>query len=140
MAGYAPATLEKARRLRRETTDAQRRLWSGLRNDQLGARFRRQQPIGPFVVDFFCAARRLVIEVDGGQHGLDDRDEARTAWLAQNGYVVLRLWNHDVLNNLQGSLETIGAALKTPHPPTAARRAPPSPSRGEGLMDGATLG
>ncbi|MCW2364955.1 very-short-patch-repair endonuclease [Sphingobium sp. B7D2B] len=123
--------------MRRDLTDAERLLWKALRRGQLGLKFRRQQPIGPFIADFVCPERRLILEVDGGQHAESPSDAARTAWLNERGYIVLRFWNHDIQTNLQGTLEAISAALKTPHPPTAARRAPPSPSRGEGIMDGA---
>jgi len=140
MTGYTTSTLKKAKHLRREMTEAEKRLWSRLRNAQLGVKFRRQQPIGPFIADFLCAERRLIVEVDGGQHLAKTSDDKRTAWLNQRGYLVIRLWNHDVLNNLQGVLETISATLKTPHPPIAPQWAPPSPSGGEGTLDGASLG
>ncbi|MBU0555221.1 MAG: DUF559 domain-containing protein [Alphaproteobacteria bacterium] len=123
--------------MRRDLTDAERLLWNALRSGQMSVKFRRQQPIGPFIADFVCLERRLIIEVDGGQHAESASDAARTAWLGDHGYTVLRFWNHDIQSNLQGTLEAISAALKTPHPPTASRRAPPSPSRGEGIMDGA---
>src|SRR5271154_6471755 len=94
----------RARALRQAPTEAETRLWSRLRNRQLdGFRFRRQQPIGAFIVDFFCPAAALIIEVDGGQH--DDHaasDEARTRWLEARSYRVLRFWNNDVLANTDG--------------------------------------
>ncbi|WP_326523399.1 endonuclease domain-containing protein [Sphingomonas sp.] len=118
-------------------TDAERALWSLLRGARLDdAKFRRQQPIGSFIVDFACQSRRLIVEVDGGQHGECPQDDRRTAWLHSAGYRVIRFWNHDILSNPEGVIATIARALATPHPPTAARRAPPSPSRGEGF-DGA---
>jgi len=77
-----------ARKLRRTPTDAEIRLWSRLRRKQLeGFRFRRQHPLGPYVVDFFCAAAKLIVEVDGGQHANDG--DARTRWLAARGYRVI---------------------------------------------------
>jgi very-short-patch-repair endonuclease len=96
-----------ARRLRRNATDTERRLWSHLRRRQLdGHRFRRQVPIGPYVVDFACLERRLLIEVDGGRHeAAVDSDASRTAWLKGRGYRVLRFWNNDVLENADGVLE-----------------------------------
>ena len=103
-----------ARHLRKNLTDAERRLWLRLRQRQLhGFRFRRQVPLGPYVVDFACLAEKLVIEVAGGQHGNRiGRDETRTAWLAASGFRVLRFWNNDVLANTEGVLQTILDALE----------------------------
>ncbi len=109
-------------------TEAEKKLWRRLRQRELnGHRFRRQVPIGPFIVDFACLAARVVVEVDGGQH-LDDarRDERRTAWLEERGYRVVRFWNPDVLTNTEGVLEGILSALSSTPPPR------PSPSGGEG--------
>jgi very-short-patch-repair endonuclease len=86
-----------ARRLRKNRTDAERKLWSRLRRKQLeGVRFRQQAPIGRFVVDFFCPEALLIVEVDGSQH-LGEKDRARDEWLAAEGYRVLRFWNNDVV-------------------------------------------
>ena len=87
-----------ARRLRRDMTDAERRVWARLRHNQLGGfRFRRQHPLGPFVVDFVCLEQKLVVELDGGQHAeAVDADASRTRWLNDRGYRVLRFWNHQV--------------------------------------------
>jgi very-short-patch-repair endonuclease len=71
----------------------------------------RQEPIGTYIVDFVCRERRLVVEVDGGQHADNARDVARDKWLADHGYRVLRFWNNDVLKNMDGVLETIAMAL-----------------------------
>jgi very-short-patch-repair endonuclease len=102
---------ERARELRKNATDAERRLWARLRLKQLGGyRFRRQMPLGPYVVDFVCLERRLVIEVDGSQHG-DDPDAARTAWLEAQDFRVVRFWNNDVLGNIDGVLEEILRAI-----------------------------
>ena len=103
----------RARDLRKTMTDAERRLWSRLRQKQLdGFRFRRQQPIGPYIVDFFCPEAALIIEVDGGQHASTEaEDEARTRWLAARGYRVMRFWNNDVLGNIEGVLLTIRGSL-----------------------------
>ena len=108
-----------ARELRGNPTDAEKRLWWHLRSKQLdGFRFRRQQPIGPFIVDFFCPAAKLVIEVDGGQHDSDfERDGKRTDWLEARGYRVLRYWNNDVLENIEGVVITILEALRAAAPP-----------------------
>ena len=133
MTGYTGQTLARAQRLRREMTDAERKLWSALRNRQLDdAKFRRQQPIGPFIADFVCQERRLIIEADGGQHSTSAPDDRRTAFLESKGYRVLRFWNHDILSNLDGVAQVIATALSTPHPARALRESP-SPSRGEGF-------
>ena len=133
MTGYSKETLTRAKRLRRTMTDAERRLWSILRDKQVsGAKFRRQQPIGPFVADFVCQEARLVIEADGGQHFDNLTDARRTAFLQSKGYRVLRFWNNDILTNPDGVAEAIAAAMPSPHPARATRESP-SPSRGEGF-------
>jgi very-short-patch-repair endonuclease len=105
-----------ARRLRAMPTDAELRLWSRLRRKQLaGFRFRRQHPLGNYVVDFFCAEAQLIIEVDGGQHA--DESSARENWLKARGYRVVRFWNNDVLANTDGVVERILAALRADPPP-----------------------
>jgi very-short-patch-repair endonuclease len=104
--------ITRARRLRRNATDAERRLRYRLRSRQIdGAKFARQEPIGPYVVDFVCREQRLIVEVDGGQRATDSRDAARDNWLSGRGYRVLRIRNNDVLANTEGVLESIGAAL-----------------------------
>ncbi|MFQ5880059.1 MAG: endonuclease domain-containing protein [Dehalococcoidia bacterium] len=102
-----------ARWLRRHSTDAERVLWPALRNRQLaGAKFRRQQPLGPYIVDFASFEKRLVVEIDGGQHNeTDERDETRTAWLTKHGFTVLRFWNNEVLANKEGVLEKIATTV-----------------------------
>ena len=106
-----------ARALRKAMTDAEHRIWYYLRAHRfLGLHVRRQVPLGPYVVDFLCESQRLVIEIDGGQHG--DRQEAdatRTEWLAARGYRVLRFWNNEVMENTGGVMEAIAAAV-TPRP------------------------
>ncbi len=100
-----------ARRLRATPTDAELRLWSLLRRGELGGfRFRRQHPMGRYVVDFFCAEAKLIIEIDGGQH--DGEDTARQNWLEARGYRVVRFWNNEVLGNTDGVLERILEALR----------------------------
>jgi len=108
----------RARKLRRTQTDAERKLWSLLRNRQLlGSKFRRQHPIGPFFADFCCPERRLVVELDGGQHvAMADADRRRTVLLETRGYRVLRFWDHELLQQPESVLEVIGIALRTPHP------------------------
>ena len=101
----------RARDLRKSSTKAERALWSQLRDRQLdGHKFRRQQPIGPYIVDFFCLERNLVVEVDGGQHA-PEVDERRTAFLEGAGYRVLRFWNEEVLESMDGVLQTGIAGL-----------------------------
>jgi very-short-patch-repair endonuclease len=109
-----------ARRLRRDQTGAERTLWFRLRDRRLnGLKFRRQTPIGSYVVDFCCESARLIIELDGGHHAVQaQQDAARTAALEAFGYVVLRFWNNDVLSNLDGVIDTIVATAiqESPHP------------------------
>jgi very-short-patch-repair endonuclease len=109
-----------ARSLRRNATSAERRLWQGLRREQVtGFRFRRQVILGGFVADFACFEVRMVIEVDGATHGTDEeiaRDAARSTALAAQGYDVLRFTNDDVFHNLNGVLETIHMRLATLRP------------------------
>ena len=108
----------RARDLRKLSTDAERRLWSRLRQKQLdGFRFRRQQPIGPYIVDFFCPEASLILEVDGGQHASNEADdETRTHWLAARGYRVMRFWNNEVFGNTEGVILIIRDALRGPPP------------------------
>jgi primosomal protein N' (replication factor Y) len=111
----------RARRLRRNTTEAERLLWDALRKDQLGWRFRRQHPIRPYVVDFACVEARLVIEADGGQHGRPGDHNIRDNALRRGGWRVLRFWNNDILENRAGILElivaTLGPYIATESPP-----------------------
>jgi very-short-patch-repair endonuclease len=105
-----------AKTLRANSTDAERKLWSRLRDRRLlGFRFVRQQPIGPFIADFACREADLVIELDGSQHAEDDAvqyDARRTAILAEHGYQVLRFWNTDALLHTDGVLELIAEHLQ----------------------------
>jgi very-short-patch-repair endonuclease len=107
----APFSVPLARSLRRNQTDAERLLWGKLRGRRLaGWKFKRQVPIGPFIVDFCCADAWLIIELDGGHHGHDEiaeQDRLRTSDLEQRGYLVLRFWNHEVTGNLDWVCETI---------------------------------
>jgi very-short-patch-repair endonuclease len=102
-------TKENARRLRVQQTDAERRLWFLLRDRRLnGAKFRRQVPLGAFVLDFVCQEAKLIIELDGSQHANQTAyDTARTDWLATQGYRVLRFWNNDLTQNEAGVLTQI---------------------------------
>jgi very-short-patch-repair endonuclease len=109
---------EAAKTLRTNMTDAERKLWSRLRNRQLlGFKLVRQLAIGPYIADFACREADLVIELDGGQHAENRQDETRTSELAKHGYAVIRFWNNDVQDNFGGVLETIAAHLeKAPSP------------------------
>jgi very-short-patch-repair endonuclease len=101
------------RRLRVQQTDAERKLWFALRDRRLGGhKFVRQEAIGPYVVDFVCREKNLIIEVDGGQHSESKSDVRRDAYLTSEGYRVLRFWNNDVLTNREGVLLTMLAALQ----------------------------
>src|ERR1700686_2714373 len=119
---------DKARRLRSVQTDAERRPWMRLRRHQLGVQFRRQHPIGPYIVDFCCVERMIVVELDEGQH--EDqraRDEARTQWLAGRGFRLLRFSDREALMETEAVLTEIQNRLSTP-PPT-----PPPPTHGGGV-------
>ena len=108
-----------AKELRVNSTDAERLLWKYLRQRQLeGLKFRRQQPIDNYIVDFACLEKRLVIELDGGQHATEkDKDNERDSHLIRNGFRVLRFWNNDVLQNICGVLEIIMVdCLNSPSP------------------------
>ena len=106
-------TNQLARALRKRLTDAERLLWRHLRNRELGGwKFRRQYPVGPFIVDFICVEKNLVIEVDGGQHAENEEpDLQRSAYLNKMGYRVCRFWNNQVLQETEGVLEAIFAIL-----------------------------
>jgi very-short-patch-repair endonuclease len=102
-----------ARTLRKQQTNAEKLLWSRLRSRQLeGCKFRRQQPIGPYIADFLSLEPKLIIELDGGQHAeQQEQDNQRTRYLQALGYRVLRFWNHEVLNDLEAVLEAIRIAI-----------------------------
>ena len=109
--------IERARQLRTRLTGAERVLWRRLRLRQIdGHKFRRQHAIGPFIVDFACLERKIIVEVDGGQHGdaqvSYDRD--RTEWLRARGFTVLRFWNNDVMRDVESVLEAIRLDLEEP--------------------------
>ena len=108
-----------AKQLRKTMTEAEHRLWHHLRAHRYaGFKFRRQHPIGPYIVDFAALRHRLVVEADGGQHNGDARDARRDAWLAGQGFRVLRFWNHEVLQNTELVLVEIWRALcAEPSPP-----------------------
>ena len=125
--GVCKSPRDFARGLRRRQTDAERRLWARLRDRRLlGAKFTRQVPIGPYIVDFCCRERKVIVELDGGQHAIRTASDAgRTAFLEGLGYRVLRFWDNEALGNTDGMLERNAQAL--------IRLSPrPSPQRGEG--------
>ena len=119
---------KNARALRRELTDAERKLWYGLRDRRLdGRKFRRQYALGRYVVDFVCLEEMIIVEVDGSQHADTAAEDAvRSSWLEGQGFRVLRFWNNDVLKNIDGVLTQISASF-SPHPD-------PLPQAGEGAL------
>ncbi len=127
---------QQARQFRKNPTDAERKLWQFPRFKQLeGHKFRRQCPIGPYIVDFACLQKNLIIEIDGSQHMNDRADAQRAAWLGSVGYRVLRFWDNDVLVQTDSVVEAIVAAIEENNPPSssfAVLRTGSSPSRGEG--------
>ena len=117
-----------ARRLRRSMTDAEHLLWRHLRAHRLGGhKFRRQQPLGPYVLDFVHFGARLIVEVDGGQHNDSRHDALRDAWLKGQGFRVLRFWNNEILLSTEQVLAVIFEAVASPSPQ-------PSPIKGEGAV------
>jgi very-short-patch-repair endonuclease len=126
-----PPRTALARQFRRKQTDAEQALWAVLRRKQIsGFKFRRQESIGPYIVDFVSFGKRLIIEIDGGQHnevGARSRDEARTVFLRSRGYEVMRFWDNDVLANREAVAESIRAALERDDTPSPSS----SPVKGE---------
>ena len=122
-AGYTRPTL-RSRELRNNATEAERKLWSHLSARKLrGIRFNRQFPVGQFICDFVSREKRLVIEIDGGQHAMNtEYDDRRTRFLNAQGYVVLRFWNNEVIDNLNGVLTRIGEALDNRPSPNPSRK------------------
>jgi very-short-patch-repair endonuclease len=127
------AGVRVARELRTHATDAEALLWRHLRARQLAdLKFRRQHPLGGYVLDFACLEARLVVEVDGGQHAESSaaaRDARRTQLIAAQGLRVLRFWNHEVLSNIDGVLQAIVHAATQPSPHPSPQ---PSPASGRG--------
>jgi very-short-patch-repair endonuclease len=132
-----PKMRSHARTLRRELTNAERIIWHAVRAHRLsGASFRRQTPVGPYIVDFISHPAKLVIEIDGGQHfetGHERRDAKRDAFLVSKGYRVLRFNNHEVMTNRQGVLTVIVSAIEEAPSPTLPRK------RGRERTDAAAL-
>jgi very-short-patch-repair endonuclease len=126
-------TRQRARTLRQQMTDAERVLWRHLRNRGLGGRkFRRQYLVGPYIVDFICPEKNVVIEVDGGQHADNEElDSQRSAYLNKMGYRVVRFWNNEVLQETEAVLEAIFAILSdTAENSPSPRPSPPLGERG----------
>jgi very-short-patch-repair endonuclease len=113
-----------ARRLRRDQTDVERKLWRYLRANRFeGLRFKRQAPMGRYIVDFVSHEAKVVVELDGGQHGFHtqaERDRVRDVWLGSRGYTVLRFWNLEVKRNFYGVLTAIEDAVKSRAPLSSA--------------------
>ena len=109
-----PNLHERARQLRRDSTDAERALWRLVRGRRFSDyKFRRQVPLGLYIVDFVCLEQKLVVEIDGGQHSeAVGYDSARTEWLESQGFRVLRFWNNEALSNSDGMVEVILAELR----------------------------
>jgi very-short-patch-repair endonuclease len=108
-----PKTKHKAIKLRKELTPAEHKLWSRIRNDQLGVTFRRQHAIGNYIPDFCSPKAKLIIELDGSQHlEQEEYDQERTKYLESLGYKVICFWNNDVVNNIDGAILTILHAME----------------------------
>jgi len=110
--------IQKAKNLRTKSTETEKFLWKRLRAKQIeGLKFRRQHPIGGYIVDFVCLEKKVVIECDGGHHALQtERDHVRDQWLIEEGYKVFRFWDNEILRNIEGVLEMIQSACRG-HPP-----------------------
>ena len=130
----------RARSLRRDSTNTERIIWNAVRAHRLnGASFRRQTPVGPFIVDFLCHDAKLIIEIDGGQHFEPEhqrRDTRRDSYLASKGYRVIRFSNHDVMTNRQAVFESIAGELTASPSPTLPRKR----GRGRQTASAATRG
>ncbi len=126
--------LARARWMRAHPTEAEKCLWTILRDRRLADfKFRRQQIIMPYIVDFICLEQRLIIEADGSQHADHKDDERRGAFLRRQDFGILRFWNNEILKEPDAVAVAIFSALSLPHPPKPAAWAPPSPARGEGF-------
>lgn len=116
-----PALKHRRQELRRTQTDAEKAFWSKVRNRQFyGLRFFRQYSMGPYILDFYCPALKLAVELDGGQHNQCENmeyDSARTEYLKAHGIDVMRCWNHEVLLNMQGVLDKMSLKVTPPNLP-----------------------
>jgi len=112
MRGRDERRVRRARSLRRALTPAEFKLWANLRNRRLGGfKFTRQEPVGPYYADFACRERRLIVELDGGQHAERLTDRQRDNDLAALGYRVIRIWNNEIIENLEGVLQSLLSEL-----------------------------
>jgi very-short-patch-repair endonuclease len=141
MADISRFKRERAKQLRSNATEPEQALWRALKRIPVyGSHFRRQVPIGPYVADFACLKARLLIELDGGYHSQDDvatKDETRTHWLESEGYRVVRFWNTELSENMNGVLDTIYAALYgSPQSEALALPTPPRPDGRPSLSRG----
>jgi very-short-patch-repair endonuclease len=118
---------ERARKLRKNMTDAERALWLRIRRRQiLGYKFRRQQPLGKYILDFVCLESKLIVELDGGQHAVQEEyDSRRSQWLTEQGFRVLRFWNHQVFKESDAVVQAIYNALLPPPALPKVGRPPP---------------
>ena len=125
--------VSRARTLRQNQTDPERRLWNILRNRSFhGLKFVRQLPVGPFIVDFACRELMLIVEVDGSQHVESERDASRTAFLNRNGYAVLRFWNNEITEGLNGVHAVLTAIVERTDVPSPGWRYSPATLSPEG--------
>ena len=133
-AGVSANQRSRARAMRGAPTDSELRPWRLLRDRRLsGFKFRRQVPVGPYIVDFLCVGAKLIVEADGSQHAESFRDNIRDAYLANQGWKVLRFWNNEVLQNREGVLETIYAHASRPSSGPSGHLLP----EGEGALNAA---
>ena len=104
---------KRAKELRKNSTETEIFMWKYLRNRQIeGYKFRKQEPIGKYIADFVCFEKKIIVEVDGGQHALQkEKDEKRDNWLKVQDFTVLRFWDNEVFNNIEGVLEVIRGCL-----------------------------
>lgn len=129
--------LDNAKILRRTQTDAEQKLWYHLRAHRfMGRKFKRQKPMGRYVVDFVCLEEKLIIELDGGQHADNlEYDHERDSWLRAQGYTVLRFWNNEMLNEVEGVLERIRLELVNVGAISETLSPNPSPVNGRGELE-----
>lgn len=129
--------LENAKSLRRTQTDAEQKLWYHLRAHRfMGKKFKRQKPMGRYVVDFVCLEEKLIIELDGGQHADNvEYDRERDSWLRSEGYTVLRFWNNEMLNEMEGVLERMRMEIDNKIVLNDTLSPDPSPVNGRGELE-----
>lgn len=114
---YSPYIKDFSRALRKDSTTQERKMWSILKNNKLGFKFRRQFNVdNKYIADFICLKKRLIIEIDGGQHNEPFYDATRTFYLENHSFIIIRFWNNEVDNNFDGCIELLLKELDTPHP------------------------